>query len=185
MTFDDGTDRLLSTLLVVGTALVQGQISATVASSVTTVVIPAWAALFAGFNGLMTCALAIVFWLLITTIAHIICLVMDGRGAYGRFVVCAGYGYLPYFLTTLITLVAVIDISPQISAALESGEMIGAPLRARLRWYGALNNAAQVLLFGWVIAAARRVHGVTMITGVVSVLVPVGAVLLARGVLIA
>ncbi len=180
MTFDDGTDRLLSTLLVVGTALVQGQISATVASSVTTVVIPAWAALFAGFNGLMTCALVIV-----TTIAHIICLVMDGRGAYGRFVVCAGYGYLPYFLTTLITLVAVIDISPQISAALESGEMIGAPLRARLRWYGALNNAAQVLLFGWVIAAARRVHGVTMITGVVSVLVPVGAVLLARGVLIA
>lgn len=181
--FDTGTDRLLSTLLVVGTALVQGQISATVAGSIAAAVLPAWAKLFAGFSGLMTCALAIVFWLVITAMAHIICVVLGGRGAYLRFVVGAGYGYLPYLLTTLFTLAGVIEISPQISAAVASGEAIGAPLRARLSPYGMINSTAQLLLFGWVAVVARRVHGVTVVAAAMSVLTPVSVVLLTRSLL--
>ena len=181
--YNSGADRLLSTLLVVGTALAQAQISATVADSISTALLPAWAAFFAALSGLMTFALAIVFWLLMTGMAHIICVVLDGRGSYARFVVGAGYGYLPYFLTTLFTLAGIVEISPQISVAVASGELIGAPLRARLSPYGMLNSAAQLLLFGWVAIAAWRVHDVTAVTATMSVAAPVGVVLTTRAVL--
>ena len=180
MMFDTRTDKIMSGLLIVGTALVQGQISASVTSSITRAALPAWTPLFAGFSGFMVFALAIAFWLLITGATHTICLTMDGRGTFGRFLVGAGFGYLPYLATTLMTFAAVVEIAPEISSAVREGVPIDASLHSRLRPYGILNNAAQALLFAWVAVAAWRVHGVSPFVAVTSVAIPVAVVLLTR-----
>jgi hypothetical protein len=146
-----------------------------------------WVRLFADLAAGASFLSAVVAWVMVVTLAHLMALLLGGRGAFGLTLRDAGYAFVPIAAASLFTALSIDTIVAEARGAygtlngLNSDQLrIALAGSSRLTLAHTINNASELVGLLFVSVAVYDKHQVSALKAVGAVFAPVALVYLVQ-----